>query len=514
MKGIVYLVGAGPGDTGLITVKGLEAIRKADVILYDNLVNESLLEEARDDAQVMYVGKTAGHPHRRQDTINELLKAHAAQGKVVVRLKGGDPFVFGRGGEEALDLRKDNIAFEIVPGVTSAVAVPAYAGIPLTQRQISSSVAFVAGHEAPTKGAKAVDWTRLATAVDTLVILMGLSQLEKIVDKLLSAGKKADTPVALIRQGTRRGQQTITGRLDEIAGRVRSAHFEPPAIIIVGDVVTLREELSWFEARPLFGRKIVVARRADEARSLCRALEEAGAEVFDARSEEPVPARDGTHFDESVRKLKEYDWLIFADAAGVEQFMRHLFSLGKDARELAGCKLCALGPLAAAGLASFGLRADCSQASSVNDALNYHLSSGELLARRKLLLVCSHEAPDILACELEACGSRVDSVLTPRAPSSARADGVRDALHGNLLRELSAGRIDLVTFASPSAVLSFARSVGGVLQQLMRGATIACVGAETAAAVRNLEVDARIISESTTVDGLIESVLDSCRREI
>ncbi len=247
VEGKVYLVGAGPGDAGLITVKGLAVLKAADAILYDHLVNEALLEEARSDAELIYVGKSSGDHRYRQGEINRLLKERCAAGKIVVRLKGGDPFVFGRGGEEALELAESGLAFEVVPGVSSALAVPAYAGIPLTQRGFSSSVAFITGHEEPDKAEEAVDWGRLAASVDTLVILMGLSRLESIVGRLLAAGKDAATPAAVISRGTMSAQLTVAGTLGDIVGRVGELRLEPPAIIVVGEVVGLRWKLSWFE---------------------------------------------------------------------------------------------------------------------------------------------------------------------------------------------------------------------------------------------------------------------------
>ncbi len=270
MSGKVYLVGAGPGDPDLLTVKGLRLIRAADVILYDHLANDILLSEARQDAELVYVGKESGHHHKRQETINDLLKTYVMRGCMVLRLKGGDPFVFGRGGEEALELAREHIPFEIVPGVTSAIAVPAYAGIPLTERMISSSVAIVTGHEDPAKESSAVDWARLAFAVDTLVILMGLSRLDQIAEKLLAAGKAPETPAAVIRWGTRSEQKTVTGKLRDIAGIVRSARLEPPAIIVVGNVVNLRENLDWFEPNRFSDRKVAVIRPGDTP-SVCRA---------------------------------------------------------------------------------------------------------------------------------------------------------------------------------------------------------------------------------------------------
>lgn len=247
MSGTVYLVGAGPGDPELITVKGMRLIRDADVILYDHLANDDLLLQARPDAELIYVGKESGHHSRRQDRINALLVSHAREGRTVVRLKGGDPFVFGRGGEEALALAREGVPFEIVPGVSSAVGVPAYAGIPVTQRGIGTTFAVVAGHEDPAKGSSAVSWGALAHAVDTLVVLMGLSRIDQIVDELLAAGKPAETPVAVVRWGTRSEQETITGSLRDIAERVRLARLTPPAVIVIGPVVGLREEISWFE---------------------------------------------------------------------------------------------------------------------------------------------------------------------------------------------------------------------------------------------------------------------------
>lgn len=248
MTGRVYLVGAGPGDPELITVKGLRLIQQAEVILYDHLANDELLSAARPEAELVYVGKESGGNHSRQQTINGLLVSHARHGKTVVRLKGGDPFVFGRGGEEAIALAREGIPFEIVPGVSSAVAVPAYAGIPVTHRGISSSVAIVTGHEDPAKEASTVDWEALASAVDTLVILMGLSRIADIAGRLLAAGKPAGTPAAVVRWGTRPEQETIAGTLGDIAERVRNAHLDPPAVIVVGEVAAIREEIAWFGA--------------------------------------------------------------------------------------------------------------------------------------------------------------------------------------------------------------------------------------------------------------------------
>lgn len=505
MEGKVYLVGAGPGDKDLITVRGLEAIKEADVILYDYLANDSLLGEARDEAELIYVGKKAGSHHYSQEEINLLFKKYTAQGKVITRLKGGDPFVFGRGGEEAGELARENIKFEIIPGVTSAVAVPAYAGIPVTHRSISSSVVFVTGHEDPAKGESTVDWAGLTRAADTLVILMGVSHLEDIVEKLLAAGKKAATPVALIRWGTRSSQETITGRLDEIAARVKAVNFKAPAVIVVGEVVSLREELKWFEKKPLFAKNIVVTRPEKQAEYFCRALEKAGAAVFKVPAIEIFPAKDYDCLDNSIENLKKYDWLIFTSVNGVKYFMERLFIKGRDVRDLSGIKLAAIGPVTAAQLADYGLLVDYLPDDYSSEAVIDGFSDGDIRGS-KILLPRTDIAPRKLAVDLEKMGAEVDSITTYR--TVGRIGGQQGSGQKNIIEELKNSQIDMVTFTSSSTANNFIQGLGNNYQQLLMGVEIACIGPITAGAIRNLGLKVDITAEEYTINGLIKAIIN------
>ncbi|PIU56107.1 MAG: uroporphyrinogen-III C-methyltransferase, partial [Chloroflexi bacterium CG07_land_8_20_14_0_80_51_10] len=310
MSGKVYIVGAGPGDAGLITVKGLDCLKRAEVIIYDRLVDDGLLGFARPDAEMIYVGKSASFHAKEQDEINRILVEQAKEGKVVVRLKGGDPFVLGRGGEEAEELAANNIPFEIVPGVSSSMAAPAYAGIPLTHRNVASSFAVITGHEDPTKEISSINWANLATGVDTLIFLMGMGNLPQIVEKLTEHGRSPDTPVALIRRGTTLQQQTMTGTLSTIVDKAKSAELNPPAAIVVGEVVELRDKLAWFENRPLFGKRILVTRSRSQASALSKLLTERGAQPVELPVIEIHPVPDPKELDQAILNLADYQWVI------------------------------------------------------------------------------------------------------------------------------------------------------------------------------------------------------------
>ncbi|MEE9515206.1 MAG: uroporphyrinogen-III C-methyltransferase, partial [Candidatus Brocadiales bacterium] len=330
----VYLVGSGPGDPGLITVKAVECITKADVIIYDYLVGEELLKYAREDAEIIYVGKQGGRHTLEQDEINDLIVEKARQDKTVTRLKGGDPFVFGRGGEEAVYLAERGISFEVVPGVTAAIAAPAYAGIPVTHRDYTSTLGLITGHENPEKGGSALPWDKLSTAVGTLGVYMGIKNLPYIVKELLKNGRPKDTPVAIIRWGTTSRQETLVGTLEDIVER--SKDIKPPAITVVGEVVKLRERLNWFETRPLFGRTVVVTRSRDQASDFARELEERGARVIEFPTIKVTEPTDISPLDKAIRELSTFHWVVFTSVNGVEAFFRRLFHLGMDVRELKG----------------------------------------------------------------------------------------------------------------------------------------------------------------------------------
>ena len=326
LKSKVYLVGAGPGDPGLITVKGRQCIATADIIIYDYLASPALLRFAREDAELIYVGKKGGDHTLSQEQINALIVEKAQSGAIVTRLKGGDPFIFGRGGEEAQVLKNADIAFEIVPGVTSAIAAAAYAGIPLTHRTMTSTVAFVTGHEDPTKAESSIDWPALATGIGTLVFFMGIKNLPHIVHQLRSGGKPADTPAAVIRWGTTAHQQTVIGTLEDIEKKVLAAGLRAPAIIVVGEVVSLRETLKWFEQRPLLGKTIAVTRAREQASDLVERLSDLGAACLEFPTIRVAPAQDSGPLNAALAKLKQYDWIVFTSVNGVGYFFESLFA--------------------------------------------------------------------------------------------------------------------------------------------------------------------------------------------
>jgi uroporphyrinogen III methyltransferase/synthase len=355
---MVYLIGAGPGNPKLITVRGLECLRKAEVVVYDRLGTSQLLREVRPGAELIYVGKASGNHAMRQEEINLLLARKAEEGKVVARLKGGDPFVFGRGGEEAEVLAGRGIPFEVVPGISSSISAPAYAGIPVTHRSCASSFAVVTGHEDPTKEQSSIDWAKIATGTGTVVFLMGLSNLGGIVRRLTGHGRPPGTPIALIQWGSLMEQRTVTGTLATIEEVVREAGLESPVVIVVGEVVSLREKLRWFETRPLFGRRIALFREWDRAGNLAEAIEHLGGEVIEIpviHGEEPADWRGA---DRTLIRLRECPGVVFTSPAGVERFFSRLDAAGLDIRALAGPRVNALGAWTAEALRSRGIRPD------------------------------------------------------------------------------------------------------------------------------------------------------------
>ncbi len=352
------MVGAGPGDEGLITVRGWDYLKEAEVIVYDHLANVTLLSRASERAEKIYVGKKEGAHTLPQGEINRLLVKKAEEGKKVVRLKGGDPFIFGRGGEEAEFLSQAGIELEIVPGVTSAVAVPAYAGIPLTHRRITSTLGFITGHQDPAKGGSGIAWEKISTGLGTLVFLMGVKNLPGIVKRLLSHGRSGDTPVAVIRQGTLPEQETVVGSLSSIVAEVEKRELKPPAVIVVGEVVGLRDKLKWFEKKPLLGKRIVVTRARAQAGKLSRKLRAEGAKVIEFPTIKIAPPQSYQGLDEALREIGNYRWIIFTSSNGVEYFMKRLRGKGKDLRHLAPCRIGAIGEGTAKTLSDYGINPD------------------------------------------------------------------------------------------------------------------------------------------------------------
>ncbi len=499
MKPKVYLVGAGPGDPELITVKGLECIKTADVLIYDFLASPSLLKHASTHTEIIYVGKKGGDHTLSQDRINALIVEKAKSGSTVTRLKGGDPFIFGRGGEEAEVLIQAGIPFEIVPGVTSAIAAPAYAGIPLTHRKFTSTVAFVTGHEDPAKEASSIDWASLVKGIGTLVFLMGVKNLPHIADRLLSHGMDPETPVALVRWGTTARQFTVTGTLDTIAERVKATGLKPPAIIVVGHVVTLRETMKWFENRPLMGRRIVVTRAREQASDLVKRLSDLGAECIECPTIETVPTDDTKPLDTAIDNLSSYEWLIFTSVNGVNFFFNRLFEKNKDVRALNHVHTAVIGPATAKRLFDFGLKSDIVPESYRAESVVKAFAQEDIVGK-KILLPRAKEARPVLPIELTRMGAVVDEVTTYCTKAVKDDTDI-------ILKRLKERTIDMITFTSSSTAKNFRALLPSEgLDNLIQGATIAAIGPITADTARNLGFDVHIVAESYTIAGLCEAI--------
>ena len=486
----VYLVGAGPGDPGLLTVRGAELLRRAEVVVYDRLASPALLDLAPAGAELVDVGKAPGRVAMTQEQINELLVERGQAGLEVVRLKGGDPFVFGRGGEEAESCRDANVAFEVVPGITSAIAAPAYAGIPVTHRGLSTSVTIVTGHEDPAKGTTDTDWDALARAGGTLVVLMGAGRVSEIAKALIAGGRDATTPVAAVRWGTRPAQRTVRATLETID----QLGVEAPSAIVVGAVAGL--DLGWFEQRPLFGRRIVVTRAREQASELRTRLEQLGAEVIEL----PSIALEPVAF--SLPALDRYDWLVFTSANGVDAFFdRGLAPAGLDSRVLAPVRVAAIGPGTADAIAARGVRADLVPERFVAESLLEAFPDPERPGSR-VLLARAASARDVLPEGLAERGYEVDVLAVYRTvPVAPDPDDVA---------RVRAGEVDALTFTSSSTVKNFCAAVGPVEASDMSVISIGPVTSEAARAL-GLRVDAE--ADPHTIDGLVAAVLETLPRQ-
>ena len=533
--GKVFLVGAGPGDPGLFTLRGVECMRRADVIVYDYLAGKPLLGYAAPGAELIYVGKKGGDHTMKQPDINQLLVDKALAGNVVTRLKGGDSFIFGRGGEEALALREAGVPFEVVPGISSAYAVPAYAGIPVTHRGITTDVAFVTGHEDPTKEESSIKWDKLATGVGTLVFLMGVRNLPYIAEQLTANGRDPETPVALIRWGTTPRQETLTGKLSNIVELVKEKGFKAPAITIVGEVVSLREKLHWFEDRPLFGKRVVVTRSRAQASDLVSALAAAGAVPVEFPTIRVTPPADSyAALDGAIARLRGdgsaaageggagpgaregsaagrgaegpgrsdggpgYDWIVFTSVNGVEHFFERL-DLAGDVRDLKGVRLGAIGPATAAALKRRGLRIDFVppeyRAEAVLEGL---LEQGAAGAR--VLIPRAREAREVLPEKLAEAGAKVEVL-------DAYETVLDDAGAGEMNKMLSSGEIDIITFTSSSTVKNFVKLLEGFdFKTLPQSVTIACIGPVTAETARELGLRVDLVAGEYTIPGLVRAL--------
>jgi len=496
-RGIVYLVGAGPGDPGLLTLRGRALLESADVIFHDYLVHPRLLDWTRDVAEKVYVGKKGGtcNPAYQEQIHRQMIDA-ARSGKRVVRLKGGDPFIFGRGGEEAEALVAAGVPFEVVPGVTSAIAAPAYAGIPLTHRDHASTVAFVTGHDDPDKQADSIALGKFAAGSDTLVVLMGMGNLAGIVAALQSAGKAASTPIALIQWGTYPRQKTLVGTLGDIVARVAAVQFKPPVVMVVGTVVGLSESLRWFETRPLFGKTIVVTRAKEQAGGLADLLATYGAETTMLPALRIVPVADSGPLDCALDRIDHYDWIIFTSVNGVRFFRRRMEERRIDLRRLHGVRFCAIGPKTASTIESWGIYVDLVpeefRAEGVLTALE-----GVGISGRRFLLPRARAAREILPEEIRKRGGSIDvvPVYETHLPETSG------------LPENDAREVDMVTFASPSSVTNYLSIWGDRLHPK----AVACIGPVTAdcATAHGLTVD--VIPKTYTIPALADAVVDYFR---
>jgi uroporphyrinogen III methyltransferase/synthase len=500
--GKVYLVGAGPGDPGLITVKGMECLNKADVIIYDRLLDSRLLTLAKQKTKRIYVGKSSGDHSLEQSEINQIILKEAKRGKTVVRLKGGDPFVFGRGGEEAEILADHAIPFEIVPGISSAIAVPAYAGIPVTHRGVAASFTVVTGHEATPKTDVLIDWKIISRGHDTLVILMGVNNLDSLVDLLLKNGKPASSPVAVIEQGTTGFQRTLIGTLEDIAVKAREADVQPPAIIVVGKVVSLRKKLRWFEDRPLFGKRILVTRAKHQAGELSRILIENGATPIELPAISILPASH--ELDEQINNLIAYQWIIFTSVNGVSIFFQRLSELKVDIRKLSNIKIAAIGSATASAIKRYGILVDCIPAKYTSKELLNELKKQNVRGCH-ILLPRADIAGKELTNGLIELGAEVKEIIAYRIIIDKK--GV-----SKIKKLLAANQIDIVTFTSSSTVINLS-SVLGKNHKLLQKPLIACIGPVTAETAQKLGLRVDMVAQKQTIPGLVQAIEKSMREK-
>ncbi len=496
---MVYLIGAGPGDPGLLTIRGRECLRRADAVVYDYLVHPALLAEAGPGAEIIDAGKRKGAKTFTQQAINELLIDRARSGRTVARLKGGDPFVFGRGGEEAVALADAGVPFEVVPGVSSVLGAPAYAGIPLTHRGIATTVVITTGHEDEAKGGSGIAWQDVALTSGTLVFVMGMTHLADIVARLTARGRAPDTPVAVIRWGTYPTQRTVVGTLATIVRETVRVDLQPPGLIVVGEVVRLRERLNWFERRPLFGRSVIVTRAEAQAGELVGLLRDAGAEVIEAPAIRLAPPASWHEADAAIARLGRYRWVILTSANAVTAFFDRVFARGADARALGSARVCAIGAKTTEAIRRYGIVPDRVAEESTGEGVVAALA-GEGLSGAAILLPRAKVARDVIVEGLTARGATVDAVTVYETRSVDRVpDRAREALRRS-------GTI--VTFTSPSTVTGFLDAVGAEAS-LMRDAVVACLGPPTAEAARARGLRVAIQPVQQRVEALVEAIIAS-----
>jgi uroporphyrinogen III methyltransferase/synthase len=501
IPGKVYLVGAGPGDSGLFTLKGKTVLERCDCVIYDILANPTLLRFTRPDCERIFVGDLGPRPLIRQAEINRLLVLKAREGRLVVRLKGGDPFVFGRGGEEAEELVKAEIPFELVPGISSGYAAPAYAGIPVTHRGYVSGVIFITGHEDPDDEGTTLDWPKIATSKNTLVFFMGSKNLPNIATALMKHGLSSETPVAVIRWGTKPEQQVIVGTLSDIVSK--AGKVDPPSITVVGEVVRLREHLNWFERLPLFGKRIVITRSRDQADALREPLEELGAQVIEMPTIEIRDPASWDPLDRAIHRLEEFNFLLVTSANGVRNFLRRLAACDRDVRDLKGIEIGAIGPATAAEFAKTGVKVNFVpreyQAEGLLESLNDRDLTGKtfLIPRAKV-------ARDLIPQALAERGARVEIV-------EAYETVPPDFRPGEIDRLLSPPP-DVITFTSSSTATNFAKLLAHrSVQEPLAGVVIASIGPITSSTIRELGMTVTAEAEESTIPGIVRAITDHFR---
>ncbi|MGC1480262.1 MAG: uroporphyrinogen-III C-methyltransferase [Chthoniobacterales bacterium] len=497
MQATCYLVGAGPGDPGLLTLRGKDLLQRADVVVYDYLSNPEFLQFAPPSAETIYVGKKAGAHTLKQDGINALLVEKAKAGRTVVRLKGGDPFVFGRGGEEAEALASAGIPFEIVPGISSAIAAPAYAGIPVTHRTHNTALTIFTGHEDPTKPETTLDITAIARTPGTKVMLMGVERMRPLTTSLIDEGLSAETPAALVRWGTTGRQRTLTATLGTLADEVERTGFKAPAVCVIGEVVRCRDDLNWFETRPLFGQTIAVTRTRKQAGALVTELRDLGADAYELPTIRIEPAPNKREFYESVAHAHSYDWLVFTSPNGVDAFFEAFYTLYKDARSLGGVRIAAIGPATAARVNENRFAVDLQPEKYVAEEIVRAFQAEVTLDNLKILLARAEGAREVLAAELTTLGAIVDETVAYRTvPETGDPTG-------GVERFRTEGA-DWITFTSSSTAENFA-ALELPLPERLRTASI---GPITSATMRKLGLDIDVEASVHDIPGLVAAIRD------
>ncbi|MDD3472512.1 MAG: uroporphyrinogen-III C-methyltransferase [Syntrophaceae bacterium] len=498
--GTVYLVGSGPGDPGLITVKGLEKIREADAIIYDYLAGQEFVRQARPDAELIYVGKTGKEHTMEQGQINDLLIEKARQYNCVVRLKGGDPYVFGRGAEEAEELVEAGIPFEVIPGVTSAIAAPSYAGIPVTHRDYASMVTFITGHENPEKQQSSIDWANLANNKGSLVFLMGVKNLEVITSSLIENGMSPETPAALVRWGTTPDQSSFLSSLEKIAEESVARKFKAPAVLVVGAVASLKPKLDWYEKKSLFHKRVLITRSREQSKKMAERILSQGGKPILFPTIQIQPPDDFKQLDSAFESIRSYHWIIFTSVNAVQAFFGRFFELGYDIRDLAGPKFGAIGPVTASTIRAFGIKVEILAEQFVAEGV-LEAFTHEDLRNKNILIPRAEKARDILPYGLKDMGANVNIVNVYRTglPDDLDVDHIRQLLRN--------GEIDIVTFTSSSTVSHFVKVIGREeVQDMLKEVVLASIGPVTSQTIRDFGLVPTLEASEYTVDGLLAAI--------